>query len=58
VILEELRRRKISNDVHLHGEHDVPIDVRPDLRLELDNYRTRCSVCHSAKTMRELKTNA
>lgn len=55
VILDELRRRKNSNDVHLHGEHDIPIEVRPDLRLSLDNYKTRCSTCHSAKTMRELK---
>jgi len=55
VILEEVRQRKNSNDVHLHGEHDVPIEVRPDLRLSLDNYKTRCSECHSAKTMRELR---
>lgn len=54
-ILDELRIRKNRNDTHLHGEHDIPIQQRPDLRLELDNYRTRCSVCHSAKTMRELR---
>jgi hypothetical protein len=30
-----------------------PIAARPDLRLSLDNLRTRCNACHSAKTMRE-----
>jgi 5-methylcytosine-specific restriction enzyme A len=44
VILEELRRQ---------WHHDTPIQERPDLRLDLDNYRTRCNECHSAKTMRE-----
>jgi hypothetical protein len=38
---------------HLHGDHDTPIQDRPDLRFDLDNYRTRCNECHSAKTMRE-----
>jgi 5-methylcytosine-specific restriction endonuclease McrA len=55
VILDELRRAKNRNDRHLHGDHQIPIEERPDLRLSLDNYRTRCSTCHSAKTMRELK---
>jgi hypothetical protein len=31
----------------------VPIEQRPDLRLDLDNLRTRCDRCHLAKTMRE-----
>jgi hypothetical protein len=53
MILEELRRRKARYERHLHGEHEVPIQDRPDLRLDLSNYRTRCNVCHSAKTMRE-----
>jgi 5-methylcytosine-specific restriction enzyme A len=55
VILRELRQRFNRDDVHLHGDHDIPIEQRPDLRLDLDNYRTRCNRCHSAKTMRELK---
>lgn len=55
IILDELRQRKNRNERHLHGEHDIPIEVRPDLRLDLENYKTRCSECHSAKTMRELK---
>jgi hypothetical protein len=32
--------------------------VRPDLRLDLDNLRTRCNTCHSAKTMRETASTA
>lgn len=55
VILEELRRAKNLNERHLHADHEVPIEMQPNLRLELDNYRTRCNICHSAKTMRELK---
>ncbi|HMF62991.1 MAG TPA: HNH endonuclease [Edaphobacter sp.] len=54
VILAELKERWTRGDVHLHGDHDVPVEERPDLRRDLDNYRTRCSRCHSAKTMREL----
>jgi 5-methylcytosine-specific restriction endonuclease McrA len=53
VILEELRQRWHHGQTHLHADHDIPIDVRPDLRLSLDNYRTRCNRCHDAKTMRE-----
>lgn len=55
VILDELRRRKLRGDRHLHGDHDIPIELRPDLRTDLDNYRTRCSACHSAKTILEMK---
>jgi hypothetical protein len=56
VILEELRRQWHQGKRHLHGDHDIPIQDRPDLRLDLDNYRTRCNECHSAKTMREQNT--
>jgi len=37
----------------LHADHQVPIRERPDLRLDLDNLRTRCDRCHLAKTKRE-----
>jgi 5-methylcytosine-specific restriction endonuclease McrA len=53
IILDELRRRWNANQRHLHADHNIPIEERPDLRLDLDNYRTRCNECHSAKTMRE-----
>ena len=53
VILAELRERWRLGLKHLHGDHDVPIDRRPDLRLDLDNYRTLCNECHSVKTLRE-----
>jgi len=58
VILAELRDRWQRGDVHLHGDHDIPIQDRPDLRLDLGNYRTRCSKCHSAKTMREVNATS
>jgi hypothetical protein len=52
-ILAELLDRWHRGQRHLHGDHDVPIQTRPDLRRDLDNYKTRCNECHSAKTMRE-----
>lgn len=52
-VLAELRERFHQGETHLHADHQIPIEVRPDLRLELDNLRTRCNGCHSVKTMRE-----
>jgi hypothetical protein len=53
IILDELRTRWHKGERHLHADHDVAIQERADLRLCLDNYRTRCNRCHAAKTMRE-----
>lgn len=53
LILEELRQRQQRNQQHLHADHEQSIELRPDLRTDLDNYRTRCNRCHSAKTLRE-----
>lgn len=55
-ILKELRISKSFGNRHLHGDHHIPIEQAPDLRLDLENYQTLCNVCHSAKTMRELKS--
>src|ERR1035437_8419619 len=52
-VLAELRDRHNRRERHLHADHQVPIEERPDLRLDLDNLRTRCDGCHGAKTMRE-----
>jgi 5-methylcytosine-specific restriction endonuclease McrA len=52
-ILDELRARFSQHVRHLHADHQIPIEQRPDLRLDLDNLRTRCNLCHGAKTMRE-----
>jgi 5-methylcytosine-specific restriction endonuclease McrA len=54
-ILEELARRHSHHARHLHADHIIPIDERPDLRLDLDNLATRCNKCHSARTLREGK---
>lgn len=48
--LTELHRR---GERHLDADHEIPISDRPELRLSLDNYRTRCDRCHKAKTLRE-----
>jgi 5-methylcytosine-specific restriction enzyme A len=52
-VLAELRERFSRGEKHLHADHQIPIEERPDLRLSLDNLRTRCNGCHAAKTMRE-----
>lgn len=49
-VIEELRVRKLNNQRHLHGDHILTIQKRPDLRLYLDNIATRCNVCHAIKT--------
>jgi 5-methylcytosine-specific restriction endonuclease McrA len=51
-VLAELRERFRRGEKHLHADHQIPIEERPDLRLVLDNLRTRCNTCHNAKTMR------
>jgi hypothetical protein len=45
-VLAELRHRHNRGERHLHADHQVPIVQRPDLRLDLDNLRTRCDRCH------------
>lgn len=52
-VLAELRERFSQGEKHLHADHQIPIHDRPDLRLSLDNLKTRCDACHRAKTMRE-----
>ena len=57
-VLAELRERFSQGERHLHADHQITIAARPDLRLDLDNLRTRCNTCHSAKTMRETANTA
>ena len=52
-ILAELRSLYVHGQRHLHADHEIPIAVRPELRLSLDNLRTRCNQCHMRKTRRE-----
>jgi 5-methylcytosine-specific restriction endonuclease McrA len=52
-VLAELRVRHNRGERHLHADHQVPIAERPDLRLDLENMRTRCDACHRGKTLRE-----
>ena len=51
-VIDELRQAFNRGDRHLHADHQVPIEDRPDLRLVLDNLRTRCDQCHNRKTAR------
>jgi hypothetical protein len=52
-LLAELSQAYAAGRRHLHADHEQPIEARPDLASVLDNYRTRCNVCHNAKTARE-----
>ena len=56
VILDALRHAYNRGQRHLQGDHIIAIDQRPDLRLDLDNYATRCNLCHNVKTARGIET--
>ena len=57
-ILDELRQSFNRGERHLHADHEISIEERPDLRRDLDNYRTRCNECHSRKTLSELHSES
>jgi 5-methylcytosine-specific restriction endonuclease McrA len=50
-VLEELRQRFHRGETHLHCDHIIPIEERPDLRLDLENMQTLCDPCHRRKSM-------
>jgi 5-methylcytosine-specific restriction endonuclease McrA len=52
-VLDELRQRLNRGERHLHADHELPIAVRPDLRLVLTNLQTLCDRCHNRKTRLE-----
>ncbi len=54
-ILAELSQNFRARKIHLVADHIIPIQVRPDLRLELSNLQTLCDKCHNRKTLEEVK---
>jgi 5-methylcytosine-specific restriction endonuclease McrA len=52
-VLEELRKRHNDRKKHLHADHIIAIEARPELRRELCNMQTLCDSCHAAKTLQE-----
>lgn len=52
-VLRMLKIAFAKGERHLHADHQVPIDQAEELRLDLDNLKTRCNVCHATKTARE-----
>ena len=57
-VIEELRRRYNKRERHLHADHVIPVDARPDLRLDLGNMQTLCNLCHGRKTNEERSNGA
>lgn len=53
VILDFLRIAYNRGERHLAGDHAIPIEQHPELRLDLGNYRTLCNACHQLKCVRE-----
>lgn len=53
LVLRELADAYNRRERHLHCDHEIPIDVNGELRLELSNLRTRCNECHARKTATE-----
>jgi 5-methylcytosine-specific restriction protein A len=51
VILAFLTEAYKRGERHFHGDHIEPIERRPELRLDLANYATRCDGCHNRKTL-------
>ena len=47
---EDCLQEGIRNDEDIEVDHVIPIDVRPDLRLEITNLRSRCRRHHRLKT--------
>ena len=46
-------RAEVAGERHLHCDHVLPIADRGDLRPDLGNVQTLCSLCHARKTMAE-----
>ncbi len=55
-LLDILRDRFKRGQKHLHADHILTIEERPELSRELGNIQTLCSVCHGRKTMRDSVT--
>ena len=49
-LCEDCLDEGIVNAEHLEVDHIIPIAVRPDLRLNVDNLRTLCRQHHKRKT--------
>jgi 5-methylcytosine-specific restriction protein A len=54
-LCEDCLEENMVNVQYLEVDHIVPIDIRPDLRLEPTNLRTRCRMHHRQKTLQDMK---
>lgn len=50
VILEELAAAYRRNRNHLHADHILDVETRPDLADDVSNLQTLCRDCHAIKT--------
>lgn len=55
-LCEDCLEENIVNPEHIEVDHVIPIDVRPDLRLDMTNLRSRCRRHHKRKTDRDKAT--
>ena len=53
IVLEHLRKAFNRGEQHLHCDHRLTVQERPDLRLSLGNLQTLCRSCHSKKSRQE-----
>jgi len=53
IVFEHLRKAFNRGEQHLHCDHRLTVEERPDLRLSLGNLQTLCASCHSKKTRAE-----
>ena len=49
-ILDSLRLAFGRGEKHLHAHHVVRVAEAPELRLTLENLKTKCSECHDRLT--------
>ena len=53
---EDCLEQGVHTSEHIEVDHVIPIAVRPDLRLQWSNLRSRCRSHHQAKTHRDRQT--
>lgn len=56
-VLAFLRSERANHHPHLHADHVLTIEDRPDLKDSLDNMQVLCDSCHARKSQGERRDN-